>query len=169
MFIAVNSKTPQADPILPPNAEFLAALQADDVVGPPDLADEEKKMLLAALRFYFGPAQWWNAVAKEALGPLRFYFRPVKWWNAVVQDLDLGPAFANARPAVDQIELYATKRDNPDHPEHLPSYFLYEAQNNLMLYVGPDFLHNLVWHVVINTMVLNPQHRPVESYTLRLG
>ena len=28
------------------------------------------------LRFYFGLAQWWNAVAKnKGLGPLRFYFR----------------------------------------------------------------------------------------------
>ena len=107
----MNSKTHQADPILPPNAEFLAALQADNIVGPQDLADEEKKMLLAALRFYFGPAQWWNAVGEDqGMGPLRFYFR-----------LDFDPRYVSqAPPAPDQAKLHAIRLPN----EGKPSYFL---------------------------------------------
>jgi hypothetical protein len=150
--------------MLPPDGLFLAAFQSDDIVGPPD--SSEKEMLLTVLRFYFGPAQWWNAVAKEGLGPLRFYFRPVKWWNAVVEDLGLGSAFANAYPAADQIELYATK---PDNSNRLPSYFLYEACRNLVLYVGPDFQPGRSELTVINTLVLDRQRQPLESHRLDFG
>jgi hypothetical protein len=54
---------------------------------------------------------------------LRFYFRP-----------DLGPwGFADAHRAPDQVQLHAIRLKN----EGKPSYFLYEATRNLMLYVGP--------------------------------
>ena len=55
-------KTP-TNPMLPPTASFLAALRPADIDGQPD--SDEKEMLLAALRFYFGPAQWCNTVRKE--------------------------------------------------------------------------------------------------------
>jgi hypothetical protein len=74
--IAVNSEKPQTEPILPPDASFLAALQVDNVVGQAELAYQEKEMLLGALRFYFGPGQWWDAVGTDqGMGPLRFFFR----------------------------------------------------------------------------------------------
>ena len=44
-----------------------------------------------------------------------------------------------------------------------------EAQRNLTLYVGPDFYHGRPEVAVINTLVLDAQHRPVESYTMRFG
>jgi len=81
--------------MLPPDGSFLDELQSDDIVGPPD--SSEKEMLLTALRFYFGPAQWWNAVGKDkGMGPLRFYFRP-----------ELSPSdFAAAHRAQDQVKLH---------------------------------------------------------------
>jgi hypothetical protein len=160
----MNSRTDEVSPILPPDGSFLAEFQSDKIVGPVDTS--EKEMLLTLLRFHFGPAQWWNAVDKEALGPLQFYFRPVQWWNAVVQDLGLGPAFTNAHPAADQIELYAIMADNSDR---LPSYFLYEACRNLLLYVGPDSRPGGSKFTVINTLVLDGQRQPRESHRLHFG
>jgi hypothetical protein len=139
--------------MLPPDASFLAALRSDDVVG---VLDYEKDMLLGALRFYFGPAEWWNAAAKnKSLGPLRFYFRP-----------DLGDPWyvSHAHSAPDK--LYATKLKNKDEPGQ-PSYFLYEAQNNLTFYVGTNFLHDGETRKVINALVLDQQHRPLSSHTFQ--
>jgi hypothetical protein len=141
--------------MLPPDASFLVALELDYVVGP-GLTDEEKDMLLGALRFYFGPAQWWNAVGRDkSLGPLRFYFRP-----------DLGNPWyvSHAHSAPDK--LYATKLKNRDEAGQ-PSYFLYEAQNNLTFYVGTNFLHDGKTRKVINALVLDQRHRPLSSNTLQ--
>ncbi|HEY5706175.1 MAG TPA: hypothetical protein VIS96_11440 [Terrimicrobiaceae bacterium] len=196
----MNSRTHEANPMLPPDAKFLAALQADNVVGhlnPDEKRNgDEKKLLLDALRFYFGPAMWWNAVGKDkGLGPLRFYFRPENWWNAVGKDkmeqdlknpgpdlrkrgkrydnleqqTGLDQAYFPTPDHVNQVKLYATKRKNPCHPYHLPSYFLYEASHNLMLYVGPAFQLHRQDLTVINTLQLNEQHRPQSSYTLDFG
>jgi hypothetical protein len=154
-FLAVNSKNPKAEPILPPDASFLKALRADNVVGPAELADEEKKMLLVALRFYFGPAQWWDAVGTDqGMGPLRFYFR-----------LDLLPdRFSQAAlTAPDQAKLHAIRLPN----EGKPSYFLYESTRNLMLYIGPEAQTGAEpKSTVINALVLDWQHRPLSSHTL---
>jgi len=142
--------------MLPPDGSFLNALKPADVNGEPDLG--EKEMLLAALRFYFGPAQWWNAVAKDkGLGPLRFYFRP---------DLGCPWYFSYAHPVPDQVKLYATKLENKDEQGE-PSYFLYEAQNNLTFYVGTNFLHDEKSRKVINALVLDQEHRPLSSHTLQ--
>ena len=111
-------------------------------------------MLLGALRFYFGPAQWWNAVGKDqGMGPLRFYFR-----------LDFDPRYVSqAPPAPDQAKLHAIRLPN----EGKPSYFLCEATRNLMLYVGPDVQTGAgPKFTVINTLVLDRQHRPLSSHTL---
>jgi hypothetical protein len=43
-----------------------------------------------------------------------------------------------------------------------------EAQRNT-LYVGPDFYHGRPEVAVINTLALDAQHPPVESYTMRFG
>jgi hypothetical protein len=59
----MDSKTREARPMVPPDGSFLDAVKPADIDGPPSLG--EKEMLLGALRFYFGPAQWWNAVAKN--------------------------------------------------------------------------------------------------------
>jgi len=155
--------------MLPPDESFLAALQPAHVDGQPNF--REKEMLLAALRFYFGPAQGWSTVQNvtdvNSLNQLNTTLRqPGERYEMLEQQTGL-PAgyFAAAYPATGQVKLYAAKRDNPGL---VPSYFLYEARHNLTLYVGPDFLHHS-GHVVINTLVLDAQYRPVESYTLRLG
>jgi hypothetical protein len=59
----VDNAIREANPVLPPDGSFLDAVKPADIDGPPSLG--EKEMLLGALRFYFGPAQWWNAVAKN--------------------------------------------------------------------------------------------------------
>jgi hypothetical protein len=148
----MNSRTHEDSPMLPPDGSFLDELQSDDIVGPPD--SSEKEMLLTALRFYFGPAQWWNAVGKDkGMGPLRFYFRP-----------ELSPwDFPAAHRAEDQVKLHAIRLKN----EGKPSYFLCEATRNLMLYVGPDFpTEEGPKFTVINALVLDVQYRPLSSHTL---
>lgn len=156
--------------MLPPDESFLAALQPADFDGQPNF--REKEMLLAALRFYFGPAQGWHAVHDvtdvNSLNQLNTTLRqPGERYEMLEQQTGL-PAgyFAAAHEATGQVKLHVAKQDNPGR---VPSFFLYETRHNLTLYVGPDFFHDQPGRVVINTLVLDSQHRPVESHTLRFG
>ena len=173
-------RTDEANPMLPPDGSFLAALRPADIDGQPTLG--EKEMLLAALQFYFGPAQWWNAVRKELnddndLDKLYDILRtPGERYDILEQKTGLGDGyFAKEHETPGHVKLYAATgtRDNPDN---LPSYFLYEAKNNLTFYVGPGRVrfedHDLLRHV-FNTLVLDHKgdrkHRPSQSHTLDFG
>jgi hypothetical protein len=158
--------------ILPLNGSFLDAIQPTEIGGPPNLT--EKKMLLAALRFYFGPAQWWNEVKigvkdKKAMEKLNDELRkPGGRYDILEQEKGLGPAyFDDDHKHTDQVELFATKRDDAD----LPRYFLYEASKNLTFYVGrPTSPRPEGWDVkVINAVVLDDKHKPLSSHTLDFG
>ena len=175
-------RTHEANRTLPPNGSFLAALQPADIDGQPNLG--EKEMLLAALQFYFGPAQWWNTVRKEMndddLDKLYETLRTSgERYDILEQKTGLGDGyFAKEHQAPGQVKLYAATDtlDNPDNPDGLPSYFLYEAKNNLTFYVGPGRVrfegHDLLRHV-FNTLVLDHKgdrkHRPSQSHTLDFG
>lgn len=151
----MNSNNPQAEPILPPDASFLAALQVDNVVGPAELADQEKEMLLVALRFYFGPGQWWDAVGTDqGMGPLRFYFRSELLPEGLLQAALASP---------EQAKLHALRLPS----EGKPAYFLYESTRNLVLYIGPALQSGAESKsIIINAVVLDWQHRPLSSHTL---
>jgi hypothetical protein len=164
--------TYEVDGMLPPDELFLSAVQPVDVDGQPNLL--EKKMLLAALRFYFGPGQWWNTVRDvtdvNSLDRLNTTLRqPGERYETLEQQTGLGANyFANDHPNTDQVKLYAAATRN--NPGRVPSYFLYEARYNLTFYVGPDWYHDPRGKLVaINTLVLDAQHRPVRSHTLRFG
>ena len=177
-----SRRTP-TNPTLPPDASFLAALQPADIDGQPNL--DEKEMLLAALRFYFGTAQWWNTVRKELnddndLDKLYETLRTSgERYDILEQKTGLGDDyFAEEHQTPSQIKLYAATdtRDNPDNPRRLPSYFLYEAKNNLTFYVGPGRVRvegREVLRHVLNTLVLDHKddrkHRPSQSHTLDFG
>jgi len=156
--------------MLPLDESFLATLQPADVDGQPNL--REKEMVLTALRFYFGPAQGWGAVhdvtEPNSLNELDAILRrPGERYELLEQQTGLSAGyFAADQPATNQVKLHAVKRDNPSH---MPSFFLYEARHNLTFYIGPDFHHGQQERVVINTLVLDTQHRPVKSHTLRFG
>ena len=177
-----SRRTP-TNPALPPDASFLAALQPADIDGQPNL--DEKEMLLAALRFYFGTAQWWNTVRKELnddndLDKLYETLRTSgERYDILEQKTGLGDGyFAEEHQTPSQVKLYAATdtRDNPDNPDRLPSYFLYEAKNNLTFYVGPGRVRvegrEALRHV-LNTLVLDHKddrkHRPSQSHTLDFG
>jgi hypothetical protein len=156
--------------MIPPDEFFLAALQPADIDGQPN--PREKEMVLTALRFYFGPAQGWGGVRNvsepTSLNELNEILRrPGERYELLEQKTSL-PAgyFAADQPATSTVKLYAAKRDNPGHP---PSFFLYEARHNLTVYIGPDFHHGQAERLVTNTLVLDTQHRPVESLTLHFG
>jgi hypothetical protein len=156
--------------MLPPDESFLSGLEPADVDGPLNL--REKEIILAALRFYFGPAQEWGTVRDvtdvNSLNELNVGLRePGRRYQMLEQQTGL-PAgyFAASHPATSEVKLYAIKQDNPGRA---PSHHLYEAHHTLTLYIGPDFFHERPDVVVINTLVLDVQHRPVESHTLRLG
>jgi hypothetical protein len=156
--------------MLPSDESFLAAVEAAEIDGP--LTLREKEMVLAALRFYFGPAQGWGTVRDvtdaNSLNELNITLRePGRRYQMLEQRTGL-PAgyFAAPQPGAAQVKLYAVKEGNPGRPA---SYHLYEAHHNLTFYIGPDFFHERPDVVVINTLVLDGQHRPVESYTLRFG
>jgi hypothetical protein len=175
-------KTP-TNPMLPPTASFLAALRPADIDGQPDSG--EKEMLLAALRFYFGPAQWWNTVRKELsddndLDKLHDTLHsPGERYDILERKTSLGDGyFAQEHQIPGQVKLYAATdtRDYPENPDRLPSYFLYEAKNNLTFYVGPGRVRvegREVLRHVFNTLVLHHKgdrkHRPIQSHTLDFG
>ena len=175
--LPASPQTP-TNPMLPPTASFLAALQPADIDGQPDSG--EKEMLLAALRFYFGPAQWWNTVRKELnddndLDKLHDTLHsPGERYDILERKTGLGDGyFAQEHQIPGQVKLYAATdtRDNPDNPDRLPSYFLYEAKNNLTFYVGPGRVRvegREVLRHVFNTLVLRSQGRsqaPADSVT----
>jgi hypothetical protein len=156
-----------SEPVVGP---ILANLQPEEVDGPLNLA--EKKMLLEALKFFFGPAQFWKAVVDN--NPLKDEdLSPRK--KILQKQTGLGDGyFENRHPPTDQVKLYAAtnKRDLEDNPLRLPSYFLYEASKNITFYVGPDLLHRSPWKTVINTQVLNDDYQSPpnsSSHTLDFG
>ena len=173
----------RTNPMLPPNASFLDALQPADIDGQLDTG--EKEMLLAALRFYFRTAQWWNTVRKELnddndLDRLHDTLRsPGERYDILERKTRLGDGyFAQEHRIPNQVKLYAATdtRDHPENPGRLPSYFLYEAKNNLTFYVGPGVVRvegREVLRHVINALVLHHtddrKHRPIQSYTLDFG
>ncbi len=168
--------------MLPPDGSFLKALQPSDI----DHQNlDEKEMLLTALQFYFGPGQWWNTVRKEVnnesdFNRLHDILRSSgERYDILEQKTSLSDGyFAEEHPAPGQVKLYAAPdtRENPDNPDRLPSYFLYEAENNLTFYLGPGRIHldghDLLRHV-FNTLVLHHtgtrKHRPSQSHTLDFG
>ena len=168
--------------MLPPDGSFLKALQPSDI----DYQNlDEKEILLTALQFYFGPGQWWNTVRKEVnnesdFNRLHDILRSSgERYDILEQKTSLSDGyFTEEHPAPGQVKLYAAPdtRENPDNPHRLPSYFLYEAKNNLTLYVGPGRIHldghDLLRHV-FNTLVLHHtgtrKHRPSQSHTLDFG
>jgi hypothetical protein len=177
----MDFESDEVRPILPPDASFLDNLERDNVVGhlnPDEARDfDEKEMLLEALRFYFGPAQWWNAVAndvknKKALDKLNDDLRKRGGRYKILEEqTGLENYFGKKHPPTDQVKLYAAtdKRDAENNPYRLPSYFLYEASENLTFYVGPDLGHGEPWKNVINTQVLSDEHKSVSSHTLDFG
>jgi hypothetical protein len=149
----------------------LATLQARDIDGP--LNDGEKTMLLGALRFYFGLPKEWKAVTKDktTVENLNNELQgPGKRYDILERQTSLGAGyFAREHQASAEIKFYAAtdgRNDANRNPERLPSYFVYEAKNNLTFYIGPDLLHGRPSEKVINAITLNSQHSGRESHTL---
>jgi hypothetical protein len=173
----------RTSPMLPPTGSFLATLQPADIDG--QLDSGEKEMLLAALRFYFGTAQWWNTVRKELsddndLDKLHDTLQsPGERYDILERKTSLGDGyFAEEHRIPGQVKLYAATdtRDYPENPDRLPSYFLYEAKNNLTFYVGPGRVRvegREVLRHVFNALVLHHKgdrkYRPIQSHTLDFG
>lgn len=154
--------------MLPTDESFLNDLAPAVIDGPINL--REKVMLLTALRFFFGPAQGWGSVRDvsepTSLDKLDSGFRePGGRYSQLEQQTSLPDGYFSRDRLVDgSVALFVAKQDNPSLS---PSYFLYEPSRNLTLYVGPDLLHNLPGHLVINAIQLNDQYRPLASFTLR--
>jgi len=151
---------PPSKPIAGP---VLAKFRPEEVDG--SLILVEKQMLLAALRFFFGPAQFWEAIVDN---------EPSKDLSGVYKILEeqtgLGKGyFGTPHPPTDQVKLYAATNIRDAKDLRLPSYFLYEASKNLYFYVGPDFLHGEPWKNVINTQPLNDDYKSKSSHTLDFG
>ena len=156
-----------SDPILGPSLDKLQPTEVDGRLELP-----EKKMLLEALRFFFGPGQFWEAVVDND---------PVadkelsKRYKILEMQTGLGKGyFEEKHPPTEQVQLYAAtnKRDFAGNDLRLPGYFLYEASKNVTFYVGPDLLHGEPWKTVINTQVLNDDYQPPPkscSHTLDFG
>ena len=147
-----------------PDLAALAALRPKDIDGRP--SEDEKEMLLRALQFYFGPAEKLKAVAEDKFEPDGLNALLRKRYKILETQTALGAGyFDQEHQAQEQIKLYVAT-DKLDNPDRLPSYILYEAKNNLMFYVGPDFFHQEPARKVINTVKLNPRHLAQESHTL---
>ena len=157
-----EEKHETSDPILGPSLDKLQPTEIDGRLELP-----EKKMLLEALRFFFGPGQFWEAVVNNV--PSEDLSERYK---ILEEQTGLGKKyFGCEHPPTDQVKLYAAtnKRDAEDNPLRLPGYLLYEASKNLTFYVGPDTLHRDPWRNVINTQVLNDTHKSKSSHTLDFG
>ncbi|MEW4453787.1 hypothetical protein AB1L30_14025 [Bremerella sp. JC817] len=154
--------------MFPLDESFLAAINPSDVHGGINL--REKEMVLTTLRFYFGPAQGWGAVHDVSdpgsLNQLNHTLRqPGERYDLLESQTPLAAGhFSQGHASTGMVTLYVAKKDNPGLS---PSYFVYELETNLTLYIGPDLLHNMPGHLVLNCLVLAPDHRPTQSLTLR--
>ena len=154
--------------MLPSDESFLVALQPADVDG--QLNIREKEMLLAVLRFYFGPANKWGQVEDVTGNADEMAFidsllrQPGDRYEALEKQTSLGEGyFDGVHQATDQVKLYAAAK--PDTSKR----FLYEARHNLTFYAGPDTLHGDEEVFALNALVLDARYRPVESYTVIVG
>jgi hypothetical protein len=156
--------------MLPKNAEFLAAISYARIDNNSGLSIAERQLLLTLVRLFFGPAQQAGAVRDvsepESLAELAASMhRPGERFDQLERQTSLPEGFFSSpysRPGA--AALYVATQENIDRP---PSYFLYESSENIVLYVGPDFLHELPDQTVINCMRLDSRFRPTESHTLR--
>ena len=130
-----------SDPIVGP---VLAKFQPEEVDGPLKLA--EKEMLLAALQFYFGPAQFWKAVVNN--DPLRT--RPLQTIQNFGRANGPGEELLRDQHIRLQTRSNSTPRPTSGTLQTIPSAyratFSTKPSKNLTFYVGPDLYHGEPWN-----------------------
>lgn len=150
---------------------FLDSITPEDIDDGEELSLREKKLLLISTRFFFGPANEWRVVQDvsnpNSLGHMaELLHQPGERFSQLERQTSLPTGYFSANRSSDgNVRLYAGKQINEGYS---PSYYLYEERFNLTFYIGPDFLHGIPGHVVINCMPLDDNFRPQESHTLRL-
>lgn len=155
---------------LPDSSAFLDGVRPQDLDNSAGLSLAERALLLSLLRAFFGPAQAAGAV-KDVSEPTSLaeldqtMRRPGERFDQLERQSSLGHGhFAGHASPSPHTALAVAKQDNNELP---PSYFVYERQHNLVLYVGPDFFHGMAEHTVVNCLPLDPTFRPLSSHTLR--
>lgn len=153
---------------LPLSAAFLDGVRPEALDNQAGLSTTERALLLTVLRLYFGVAQAAGAVKdvsqQASLAELdRSMRQPDERFDLLERQTSLpvgyfsGVSTTLTAPAV-------ARRDNGVHPA---SYFVYEQANNIVVYVGPDFFHDLPDRTVVNCLTLDERFRPTSSHTLR--
>ncbi len=162
------------------DGSFLENLKPQAIlVGSQNIYDDDKKMLLNALRFYFGPANtFWDAVTQDPLEPEHLknasahLRRPGQRYDILEKLPGLGRGyFSKPHQVPEHVQLYAARDTTPPHDKEyeFKRYFLYEAKNNLTFYIGPDFFHGRPTVKVINTFVLDDRYMVESSHTFDFG
>jgi hypothetical protein len=157
--------------MLPPNAHFLDALIWTDIENRTTLLGEERQLILAVLRCFFGPAQQAGSVqnvsSPASLQQLNAIMRsPGERYDELEAQTSLPAHFFDGTGTQGVApKLYIAKKTTAGLP---PRYFGYEPTWNLTLYIGPDILHNVPQQTVINCVTLTDSFVPDGSYTLRL-
>ncbi len=156
---------------LPRDESFLDSTTSNDVDGDETVCDQDRRHVLAALRFFFGPARAWRAVRDvseaSSLAHLAVSLhQPGERFDRLEQRTSL-PAgfFSSVRHAPAQVRLFVERQSNG---ELVPSFSAYEQQSNITIYIGPDFLHGMPNETVLNCMPLDDEYRPQASFTLRI-
>jgi len=153
---------------LPPSAAFLDNVRPQDLDNQTGLSTTERALLLTVLRLYFGVAQSARAVKDvsqlASLAELdRSMREPGERFDLLEQQTSLPVGYFSGAPATFGAPAVA-RRDNGGYPA---SYFFYEQRGNIVVYVGPDFFHDLADRMVVNCLTLNERFQPTASHTLR--
>lgn len=153
---------------LPPSAAFLDSVRPRDLDNQTGLSTTEGALLLTVLRLYFGVGQRAGAVQDvsdpASLAELdRSMREPGERFDLLEQQTSLPGGYFSGVPAALTAPAVA-RRDNGGYPA---SYFVYEQASNVVVYVGPDFFHDLADRMVVNCLTLNERFQPTASHTLR--
>ena len=158
--------------MLPQNASFLDIYEWRKVDNNIDVTVGEKQLILVLLRLFFGPAQEAGAVEDvsepNSLAELAITMQlPGERFDQLESQTSLARGFFKApHPPTLSEKIFLAKKDNNTEA---PSYFVYEQNQNLVFYIGPDFLHNEIQSTVINCLILDSLFKPVASFTLRVS
>lgn len=160
----------QSRAMLPQNASFLDHYDWKKLDSGSEISIGEKQLLIMLLRIFFGSSMRAGDVKNvsdpNSLSQLAISMQqPGERFELLESQTNLPSGYFKT-PLADAGShgIYAALKANGSDA---PSYFVYESRENLVFYIGPDFLHGEPGSTVINCLTLDLSFKPDGSYTLR--
>lgn len=156
--------------MIPCSSDFLKTYDWRSMESSHEVSPGEKQLLMSLLRLFFGPAiiagQVKDVSEPNSLAQLATTMHQQgERFQLLEEQTSLHSGYFQAPYQTGPQEgIYIAFKDNM---AEAPSYFIYEKKENLIIYIGPDFLHGEASSTVVNCLSLNASFEPTSSHTLR--